>query len=317
MRDTLKTKNTSAASRSQPDRRKSTSPGQIVSLGDEIWIQMEVPEQLTADHAKAAKFVMEGMASFGSKLLGVVEDAEDGPPAELAAPLGEASSRAARQMLAAFDGHQQQIIELSAPRQRSLARTFEDVACLLLEAAYGQDVSTKQLDEQGRAAVDTLRLLVGGGADRLETLIDALESPAVEGYADISEEEAEARARLRLHALYQRVIRDSFTVSELTQRVGISRQRLKQLRDQDRLFAIEVPFQRGMLYPRWQFGIADGKPRAQMPQLIAAAREGGLDAISFHILINNAAAGGGLSPLDLLEAGEERRVLRILRGADQ
>lgn len=206
---------------------------------------------------------------------------------------------------------------LSTARRRTLVRTFEDVSAILLEAAFEADITPKQLDEQGQAAVDTLRLLVGGGSERLETLIEALERPVVEGYPDITDEDAEARARLRLHALYQRVIRDSYTVAELSHRPGISRQRLKQLRDQDRLFAINVPFQRGHLYPRWQFALSDGRPREEMPRLIAAAREGQLDAIGFHVLMNNAAAGGGLSPLDLLEDGEEQRVLEILRGADQ
>ena len=209
------------------------------------------------------------------------------------------------------------VAHLSDARRRSIARTFKNVLAIMLEAAYEGDISPKQLDEQGQAAVDTLRLLVGGGPDRLETLMDALEAPTVEGYSDITDEEAEARARLRLHALYQRVIRDSYTVAELSRRPGISRQRLKQLRDEDRLFAVSVPFQRGLLYPRWQFGLADGRPREEMPRLIAAAREGGLDTIAFHVLMNNAAAGGGLSPLDLLDDGEEQRVLEILRAADQ
>lgn len=257
----MTTKEDLPTSRLQPERRKSEESGQLVTVDDDVWIKLQVPEHLT-----------EG---------------------------------------------DEEIAHLSDARRRAITRTFEDVLAILLEAAYEGGVTPKQLDEQGQAAVDTLRLLVGGGTDRLETLIDALETPVVEGYPDISDEEAEARARLRLHALYQRVIRDSYTVAALNLRPGVSRQRLKQLRDQDRLFAISVPFQRGLLYPRWQFALTDGRPREEMPQLIAAAREGGLDAISFHVLMNNAAAGGGLSPIDLLDDGEEQQVFDILRGADQ
>ncbi len=98
----------------------------------------------------------------------------------------------------------------------------------------------------------------------------------------------------------------------------MSRQRLKQLRDQDQLFAIEVPFFKGMLYPRWQFELATGKPRQIMPELIKAGRAAGMDAIAFHqTMLSTAAGGGDLSPVDLLEAGEEEAVLRILQAEDE
>jgi hypothetical protein len=257
------------------------------------------------------------MASFGSNLLEAVEDVDASAIAELATPLGEVSSGAALQWLTTFDRHHEAFSGLAPARRRVLGHTLAQLFEIMLKSAYEEDVSAKQLRVRGQTAIDTLCLLTGGGAERLGPLIEALAAPEVEGYPDLDDEEVERRARLRLQTLYAKVIRDSFTVADLRERYGTTRQRLKQLRDEDRLFGIDVPFQRGLLYPRWQFGLADGRPRAQMPKLIGAAREAHLDAIAFHMLMNNTAAGGGLSPLDLLEDGEEQAVLEILRGADQ
>jgi hypothetical protein len=206
---------------------------------------------------------------------------------------------------------------LAPDRKRFVAETLEQVLDLLIGAASEEDLSGKQLRQRGRLAVDTLDLVVAHPDPvRLDSVADALEAVEVDDAIDVDLDEAEARARLRLHALYQRIIRDSYSVADL--RARVSRQRLKQLRDQDRLFAIEVPFFKGMLYPRWQFELDTGKPRAIMPELISAGREVGLDAIGFHqIMLSPAAAGGDLTPVDLLDAGEEEAVLRILRAFDQ
>lgn len=206
---------------------------------------------------------------------------------------------------------------LPPDRQRFVAETMEQMHDLLIEAAAEEDVSGKQLRERGRLAVDTLDLVVvHPDPARLDLVADALEAVEVDNAVEVGREEAEARARLRLHALYQRIIRDSYSVADL--RTRVSRQRLKQLRDQDRLFAIEIPFFKGMLYPRWQFELGTGKPRAIMPELVAAAREAGLDAIGFHqTMLSPAAGGGDLTPVDLLDEGQEEAVLRILRAANQ
>ena len=296
---------------------RDVGPGEIVRVDNETVLLVPVPAGLETLDTRAANFVLEGLASYGSQLAEEIEEAPDEALPELAAPLGKASFGATKLLLGAIDRHAEELHGLSPGRRRALLWTLDNVLGVMLASAYEKDVSAKQLERQGEMAIDTLRVLVGAHTGRLETLIDALEAPAVEGYVEVSEEEAEARARLRRQALYQRVIRDSFSVAELGRQIGISRQRLKQLRDQDRLFAIEVPFHRGLLYPRWQFAPATGKPREEMPRLIEAGREGGLDAIGFHVLMNNPTAGGGLSPLDLLEGGEEHQVMAILRGVDQ
>jgi hypothetical protein len=208
---------------------------------------------------------------------------------------------------------------LPPDRQRFVAETIERMMDLLLDTAGEDELSGKQLRQRGQLALDTLDLVVAHpDPARLDSVADALEAVEVDDAIDVDREQAEARARLRLHALYQRIIRDSYSVAELRARSRVSRQRLKQLRDQDRLFAIEIPFYKGMLYPRWQFSLGDGKPRLIMPELIAAARDAGLDAIGFHqIMLSPAAAGGDLTPVDLLDDGGEEEVLRILRAASQ
>lgn len=205
---------------------------------------------------------------------------------------------------------------LSRQRRRVVGNTLDSLASLLLGSALEKELSARQLEERGRIAIDTVRLLVESGPERLEALISALEEHEI-GPVEATSEDVEARARMRFHALYQSVVRDSYSVADLAARMGVSRQRLKQLRDQDRLFAIEVPFRRGWLYPRWQFEIESGKPRHEMPTLLAAARDGGLDAVGFHVMMTSPEAGAGVEPLALLEAGEEDAVIQILRGANQ
>ena len=205
---------------------------------------------------------------------------------------------------------------LSPQRRHVVGETLDNLANLVLGSAFEEDLSAKQLEEQGRVAIDALRLLVEGGPERLEALIAALETSGGES-GESSDEDSEARARMRLHALHRRIVQDSYSVAELAEQMRLSRQRLKQLRDQDRLFAIEVPFHRGWFYPRWQFEIASGKPWAELPELIATARSAGLDAAGFHLLMSNPTAGDGISPLALLEAGDKEAVLQILRGANQ
>ena len=289
--------------------------------GQQVLLELKVPkEERETGELRIAGLAAMGMLSYGEKLAGQVRELEGRPEEEaerLAAFVGGASGWTTELLLHSLAHRHEELAELTDPRRRLVTKTLSDIAAMLLAAAHEKAVTNKALEEKAQAAIDTMTLVVSGGNGSLETLIDALEAPAVEGYVDIDDSEAEARARLRLHALYQRVIRDSFTVEQLRSALGISRQRLKQLRDDDRLFAINVPFQRSLLYPRWQFEPVSGRPREEMAELIAAAREGGLDGVGFHMLMNNPAAGGGLSPLDLLENGQLAEVRSILRAADQ
>ena len=198
----------------------------------------------------------------------------------------------------------------AAPVERGLA----EVAGVLVEQASDQDVSSGELQAQVRAAIDAFTVIVRGDPLRLSAVVEALETAPVDDPDQIDVAEAEARARLRLQALYQKLIQESYSVPDLRQ-WRLSRQRLKQLRDEHRLFAVEVPFHKGLLYPRWQFDSAH-RPRSILPTLIRAATEAGLDAIAFHETMTSAEAGDGTPPYRLLDEGKDELVVEILRAAD-
>jgi hypothetical protein len=54
-----------------------------------------------------------------------------------------------------------------------------------------------------------------------------------------------------------------------------------------------------------------------MPDLLAAARDAGLDAISFHQLMVTFDAGDGITLVDLLDAGRTEDVLRTVRAGGE
>jgi hypothetical protein len=216
----------------------------------------------------------------------------------------------------AFARHQGHYECLSAARRKSFGRTMHEVATLLL-AADSPDPSRRPASFELRAqtALDTLRAIALGDSGQLQAVIYALEPVASHDPDTVDLEEAEARGRLRLQALYQKIIADSYSVKELTAQWRVSRQRLAQLREEDRLFAVSVPFHKGLLYPRWQLG-ADLRPRPIMPNLIQQAKRSGLDAIDFHQLMTNPASGNGTSPVEMLDRGEEQLVLGIIRATE-
>jgi hypothetical protein len=194
---------------------------------------------------------------------------------------------------------------------------MQEMARLLLETD-SSDVSaqsTPPFELRAQTAIDTLRVITLGDTWQLQSVIDALEPVASRAAETADLEEGEARGRMRLQALYRKILADSYSVKDLTTQWGISRQRLAQLRDEGRLFAIRIPFHRSLLYPRWQFG-ADLRPRPIMPNLIQEAKSSGLDAIDFHQVMTNPASGAGVSLVRMLDRGEEQLVLGAIRAAD-
>ena len=206
--------------------------------------------------------------------------------------------------------------DLPPKRRAPMRRAMQQIAELLIQSTYLQAAGEAATFEQrAQTAVDTLRVIALGDSRQLQSVIEALEPMTPEDPETVDLEEAEARGRLRLQALYRKIVTDSYSVSDLRAEWGITRQRLAQLRQEDRLFAISVPFHRGMLYPRWQFG-ADQRPRPIMPNLIKEAKSVGLDAIGFHQLMTNPASGAGASPVQMLDYGQEALVLGIIRASD-
>ncbi len=206
-------------------------------------------------------------------------------------------------------------VDLSAARVAPVRNAMKQIAELLSQPDSRQAESAAAFQQRAQAAVDAFRVIALGNGRQVQSVLDALEQAAPEDADAADLGEAEARGRLRLHALYNKIVDDSYSVAELGETWRISRQRLAQLRNEDRLFAINVPYQRGMLYPHWQFG-PDQRPRPIMSNLIKEAKDSGLDAIGFHQLMTSPASGDRVAPVQMLDEGQEELVLGIVRASD-
>lgn len=205
--------------------------------------------------------------------------------------------------------------DLPAKRRRTVVQGLNRLAAELVALSAITD-DLKKLEAASRAAADVVELLMTGTAGQLTRLARLLDD--LRGGIDAEEltpGELEASGRLQVLAVYRAVEEESFSVAELEE-AGIQRQRLKQLRDQDRLLGIQLPFQRGFLYPRWQFG-EDLRPRRFLPQILAVARESGWDALSVHRFMTHPQKGGAPAPLELCERGSVELALNALRAAGE
>jgi hypothetical protein len=99
--------------------------------------------------------------------------------------------------------------------------------------------------------------------------------------------------------------------------LGVSRQRLKQLRDEKRLIGLRLPLRRGYIYPAWQFDPETGQPFAGVPQIIEAAGKSHLNALSLHLLMVSAAAERGTTPAEWLADGDLDYVVGIIAAAGE
>ena len=200
-------------------------------------------------------------------------------------------------------------------RAAQLQQASSEIIHLMLDAVTTHAASPTQIEERASVAADVYRLLFTADTAQVEALMEALKPANAADPGTFDMHQAEVRARLRMKALYQKIRSESLTVAELRDEHGLSRQRLKQLRDEDRLFAVDIPYQRGLVYPTWQFD-ASGRPLAVTQRLIRAAREAGLDAITFHLLMTGPREGAR-SGLQLLRDGREDLALSLIRAADR
>lgn len=159
-------------------------------------------------------------------------------------------------------------------------------------------------------------LLEGSPAD-----IVALEDKLRQGQERRSDsiDELEARNKLRVFARYRRIEERSLSGSELRERLGVSRQRLGQLRGEKKLLGLRLPIRREVYYPLWQFDV-EGKPLGIMPRLIEAAEEAGVSALALDALMTNPEAvyASGETPAELLRSGDpaaEEYILGVVRAA--
>ncbi len=118
-------------------------------------------------------------------------------------------------------------------------------------------------------------------------------------------EELEMRNRLRVFARYRSIEGRSLPGSGLRERLGVSRQRLGQLRKEKRLLGLKLPIHREVHYPLWQFD-GDGIPLDEMQRLIQTSEKAGLGAVALDALMTNPEAvdAGGATAAELLRAGD-------------
>lgn len=160
------------------------------------------------------------------------------------------------------------------------------------------------------------RVLLGGSSEDIVALENKLRRDR-ESDSD-SLEELEVRNKLRVFARYRGIEERSLSGTELRERLGVSRQRLGQLRKEERLLGVRLPIRREVYYPLWQFG-EDGKPLEAMPRLITAAEETGLGALALDALMTNpTAVDNGETLAELLRSGDpeaEEYALGVVRAA--
>lgn len=165
------------------------------------------------------------------------------------------------------------------------------------------------------------RVLLDGSSADIAALENKLRREKENEQHSDSLEELEVRNKLRVFARYREIEERSLSGPELQERLGVSRQRLGQLRKEERLLGLRLPIRREVYYPLWQFG-EDGRPLGILPRLIEAAEEAGMGALALDALMTNPGAvdseAGGDTPAELLRSGDpeaEEYVLGVVRAA--
>ena len=227
--------------------------------------------------------------------------------------LRTATRNVAELLLRALKSEEASRKRVAGQRVEPVERAAEAVIGRLMRDAYSSDITDAQLSDRAQVAIDAFNVVLSGDRRQLDSMIEALKPVGAEAGVPVDLEQARARARLRMQAIYRRLLEEALTVGQL--RPYKSRQRLQQLRDEGRLFAIKTPFERGLVYPVWQFD-ENYDPLLAMPKLIRTAREAGLSALGLHQVMTgrreNAKTG-----VELLAGGREDLVLGMLRAVDR
>jgi hypothetical protein len=154
--------------------------------------------------------------------------------------------------------------------------------------------------------------------ERVEKRISAIGLALIEDPEALAEgdsvAELEARNLKRVLAVWRRVLAESLAANELTQ-LELSRQQLKNLRDQGKLIGLQPPLRKGFVYPAWQFDPETGRPFAALPKIVKTAKEASLDGLDLHLLMTSTAAEEGRSPSQWLGSGDVDYVLGLIRGS--
>lgn len=112
---------------------------------------------------------------------------------------------------------------------------------------------------------------------------------------------------------WRQAIRESFSTGEL-EASGVSRQQLEQWRKRRKLIGLQPPFERGFVYPVWEFD-EDARPYELIPALVEAAEEAHLDPLSLHRLIVSETSMPDGPLMNALKAGKDDYVLDVVRTA--
>lgn len=163
------------------------------------------------------------------------------------------------------------------------------------------------VDLAWRTDLDQLRRLRHGLA--------RLPPPAVDPDAPTPAALAAARARNAARLLEERLLleRGSLPAEAVQRALGVSRQRLHQLRRDGRILGIVAPGRRGARYPAWQFG-PDGRVLPGVEPIAAAAREAEMAPATLHAFMETPSDRlGGRAPAALLSVGEAAPVVDLLR----
>ena len=156
--------------------------------------------------------------------------------------------------------------------------------------------------------------------DRLASALVGENTETLESFASPRAEEGggDVRARnvARLELLGEQVRRASLPGRALGAQLGVSRQRLHQLRGSGRLIALKPPLRSEFWYPRWQF-TSDGEVRDIVPELLESANEAHLSALSLHLLMTSPSAGIDGRPLVELLDERPEDVAAVVAGAGE
>lgn len=163
------------------------------------------------------------------------------------------------------------------------------------------------------------RVLLDGSPEDIAALEGKLRRHREDKQRTASLDELEVRNKLRVFARYREIEERSLSSSELQEKLGVSRQRLGQLRKEKKLLGLRLPIRREVYYPLWQFG-EDGRPLEALPRLIEASEEADMGALALDALMTNPAAVdvGVETPAELLrmdDTGGEEYVLGVVRAA--
>lgn len=107
---------------------------------------------------------------------------------------------------------------------------------------------------------------------------------------------------------------DSFTTSWLAARLGADPAGIEARRRAGELFAVPVDGGLEHVYPAWQFG-PDGAPLPQVAEVLAVARDRGLDETQLSTFLERRAGVGGPRMWELVRDGRSDHVIASLRSA--